>query len=193
MDWTTQIAQTGITSLAALIASYFGAKWAESRKLQARFEKLDQIREEMREVTRVQEEIKRQLQTSEWNRQTLWRQRFDSYTELLRASTDYLNECHALHSLLSSGDSRSGQIDASGAELRRIRAATFKAMLVVEIFGNEKVLATLKRFFAAAGEKQSRQPGESAAALSREIEAIRELQTFFVAAAREQLKGGIDS
>ena len=91
MNWIAELTRAGITSGVALIASYFGAKWAESRKLKARFEKLDQIREEMREVTRVQEDIKRQLQSGEWNRQTLWKQRLESYTELFRLSTDYLD------------------------------------------------------------------------------------------------------
>jgi hypothetical protein len=96
LDWPNELIRSMITAVTALTASFFGAKWAESRKLQARFEKLDHIREEMREVTRVQEQIKRQLQVGEWNRQTLWKQRLESYTQLLRTSTDFMDCCYAL-------------------------------------------------------------------------------------------------
>src|ERR1700757_2794652 len=95
-DWAAEIGRAGITAAAALLASFLGAKWAESRKLQGRFEKLDRIREERGEITRVQEEIKRQLQAGEWDRQTLWKQRLDSYTQVLRVSTDYLDRCYVV-------------------------------------------------------------------------------------------------
>lgn len=192
MDWIAELTRAAITSGAALIASYFGAKWAESRKLQARFEKLDKIREEMREVTRVQEEIKRQLQGGEWNRQTLWKQQLESYTELLRLTTDYLDGCYGLRSSLSSGSAPSSDLETRNAQLRRTRADTFKAVSVVEIFGNSEVLAALKRFFQIIGEAQDGHNAESVNSLSHEIQAIRELQTSFVAAAREQLRGSID-
>jgi hypothetical protein len=177
MDLVAELARAGITAGVALFASFFGAKWAESRRLQARFEKIDQIREEMRQVTRIQEDIKRQLQGGEWNRQALWKQRLESYTELLRVTTDYLERCHAVR-LLADGAS------GGDVELHRVRTDMYKALSVVEIFGNAKVLATLKHFFARMG---------SAETLSGEIEAIRELQTSFVVAAREQLKGELEN
>jgi hypothetical protein len=194
VDWAAEIIRAGITSGVALIASFFGAKWAESRKLQARFEKLDHIREEMREVTRVQEDIKQGLQGGEWNRQTLWKQRLDSYTQLLRVSTDYLDCCYAVRSLLALTSVPGDDLHTNSIQLHRLRAETFKAVTVVEIFGNHDVLDTLRGFF-----ESSRQPATDArshlspASLSREIYAIRELQASFVAAAREQLKGGIES
>ena len=194
VDWAAEIIRAIITSGVALIASFFGAKWAESRKLQARFEKLDQIREEMREVTRVQEVIKQQLQGGEWNRQTLWEQRLDSYTNLLRFSTDYLDCCYVVRSLLASSTASAGDLQTNSIQLHRLRAETFKAVTVVEIFGNRNVLETLRRFFESsrlpAGDAHSQ---ISPASLSREIDAICELQASFVAAAREQLKDGLES
>lgn len=195
LDWTAELARTGLTAAAALLASFLGAKWAESRKLQARFEKLDKIREEMREVTRVQEEIKRQLQGGEWNRQTLWKQRLDSYTQLLRVSTDYLDRCYAVRSSLRSAAPSQSDLRASGDELHRLRAETFKALTVVEIFCDGDVLTTLRGFFESTREPVDDKQGGSisVASISREIDALRELQVSFVAAARGQLKGSIDS
>lgn len=194
LDWTVEIAHTGLTAGAALLASFLGAKWAESRKLQARFEKLDKIREEMREVTRVQEEIKRQLQGGEWNRQTLWKQRLDSYTQLLRVSTDYLDRCYAVRSSLRSASGSQNDLHANGDELHRLRAETFKALTVVEIFCDADVLTALRRFFESTREPaDDRQGGAiSIASISREIDALLELQASFVAAARGQLKGSIE-
>ncbi len=195
LDWTAEIAHAGLTAGAALLASFVGAKWAESRKLQARFEKLDQIRDEMREVTRVQEEIKRQLQGGEWNRQTLWKQRLDSYTQLLRVSTDYLDRCYAVRSSLRSAAASQGASHANGEELHRLRADTFKAITVVEIFCDANILTTLRSFFESTREPANHLHASdiTVSAISREIDALRELQTAFVAAAREQLKGGIES
>ncbi len=193
LDWTAEIAHTGLTACAALLASFLGAKWAESRKLQARFEKLDKIREEMREVTRVQEEIKRQLQGGEWNRQTLWKQRFDSYTQLLRVSTDYLDRCYAVRSSLRSAPPSQSDLEAKGDELHRLRAETFKALTVVEIFCDTNVLTALRRFFESTREPADDRQGDlSIASISREIDGLLELQTSFVAAARGQLKGSIE-
>lgn len=174
-----ELAHAGITAAAALLASYVGAKWAESRKLQARFEKLDHIREEMREVTRVQEDIKRQLQGGEWNRQTLWRQRLEAYTQLLRVSTDYLGLCYTA--------------PENSDELRKLRADTFKAMTVVEIFADDEVLKALRQFFASSAAATGQDGGASPASPAGEIEALRQLQTLFIAAAREQLKSAIES
>ena len=193
LDWVAEATRAGITAAAALLASFLGAKWAESRKLEARFEKLDRIREEMREVTRVQEDIKRQLQGGEWNRQTLWKQRLDSYTQLLRVSTDYLDRCYVMRSLLASGSSSPTDVRLNGDELHRLRADTFKSVTVVEIFGEAEVLKTLKHFFESTRESTTGvEAGTSVASISREIEALRELQASFVAAAREQLKGTIE-
>ena len=195
LDWTAEIARTGLTAGAALLASFLGAKWAESRKLQARFEKLDRIREEMREVTRVQEEIKRQLQGGEWNRQTLWKQRLDSYTQLLRVSTDYLDRCYAVRSSLRSAGASQSDLHASSDELHRLRADTFKALTVVEIFCDADILTTLRAFFESTREPADDKQGGTiaAATVSREIDALRELQVSFVAAARRQLQGSIEA
>jgi len=190
-DLVTEVVRVGVTAAAALIASFFGAKWAESRKLQARFEKLDYIREEIREVTRVQEDIKRQLQSGEWNRQTLWRQRLDAYTQLLRASTDYLDRCHSLRTKIGTEDGEG--LRAASEELQRLRAETFKAVTVVEIFGDAEILDVLSRFFA----RMRKDPpagnfSTSVGTLTNEIGALGELQTAFVAAARRQLKSMLD-
>lgn len=174
LDWATELAHAGVTSLAALLASFVGAKWAESRKLQARFEKLDRIREEVREVTRVQEEIKRQLQGGEWNRQTLWKQRLDSYTQLLQVSTDYLDRCYVVRSLLTSGvPSNSDQLKNSD-EVHRLRSDTFKAVTVVEIFADAEVLVTLRRFFESTRDSalDIHGSGLSVSSVSREIDAF---------------------
>jgi len=194
LDWSAELAHAGLTTLAALLASFVGAKWAESRKLQARFEKLDRIREEMREVTRVQEEIKRQLQGGEWNRQTLWKQRLDSYTQLLRVSTDYLDRCYAVRSSLISMETCQSDEFQIGVEFHRLRAETFKAVTVVEIFADTEVLGTLRRFFESTRDPALSTPsiGLCVKSISREIDALCELQTRFVAAARDQLKGGIE-
>jgi hypothetical protein len=193
LDWVGEVTRAGVTAGAALVASFLGAKWAESRKIQARFEKLDRIREEMREVTRVQEEIKRQLQSGEWNRQTLWKQRLDSYTELLRVSTDYLDRCYVTRSQIAHSGSNRDNATPGSDELHRLRAETFKAVTVVEIFGDSEVLSALKQFFESTSEPApDLGAGASVDSISREIEALRTLQTTFVAAARAQLKGTID-
>jgi len=190
-DWATEVTRAGITAAAALLASFFGAKWAESRKLQARFEKLDHIREEVREVTRIQEDIKRQLQSGEWNRQTLWRQRLDAYTELLRTSTDYLDRCHSLRAMIGTEDSEG--LRAASIELHRLRADTFKAVTVVEIFGDAAILDVLSSFFARMRkETPAGSSSTSVGMLTNEIGALGELQTAFVAAARKQLKSSLD-
>lgn len=190
-DLVTEATRAGVTTAAALIASFFGAKWAESRKLQARFEKLDHIREEVREVTRIQEDIKRQLQSGEWNRQTLWRQRLDAYTQLLRASTDYLDRCHSLRAMIGTEDGEG--FHAESVELQRLRADTFKAVTVVEIFGDAAILDVLSRFFARMRkEAPASDFSTSVGMLTNEIEALGELQTAFVAAARRQLKSCLD-
>jgi hypothetical protein len=61
-DWATEVTRVSLTAARRALFFVLWAKWAESRKLQARFEKLDRIREEVRDVTRIQEDIKRQLQ-----------------------------------------------------------------------------------------------------------------------------------
>jgi hypothetical protein len=190
LDWASELAHAGITAAAALLSSFFGAKWAESRKLQARFEKLDKIREEVREVTRIQEDIKRQLQSGEWNRQTLWRQRLEAYTQLLRTSTDLLDRCHALRNRIAAESPETQEVRAQSLELQKCRAETFKAVTVVEIFGDAAILEALSRFFLRM--QTTRSEDTSTETLAAEIDAVGELQTAFVAAARTQLKSALD-
>jgi len=189
LDLPAEAARALITAVTALGASFFGAKWAESRKLQARLEKLDHIREEVREVTRVQEDIKRQLQGGEWNRQTLWRQRLEAYTRLLGATSDYLDRCFELQGLLQEG--KAAAMEARSADLARLRADTFKAATVVEIFADDAVIEVLRGFFQRMSAPTAGSSG-SMAALSHEIEVLGDLQKNFVAAARAQLKGTLD-
>lgn len=190
-DWATEATRGGVTAAAALLASFFGAKWAESRKLEARFEKLDRIREEVREVTRIQEDIKRQLQGGEWNRQTLWRQRLDAYTQLLRTSADYLDRCHSVRAMI--GTDNSEMLHSASVELQRLRADTFKAVTVVEIFGDAAILDVLSSFFARMRKETAvGNSPTSVGMLTNEIGALGELQTAFVTAARNQLKGSLD-
>jgi hypothetical protein len=185
LDWASELTHSSITAIVALLASFFGAKWAESRKLQARFEKLDHIREEMREVTRVQEQIKRQLQGGEWNRQTLWKQRLDAYTQLLRTGTDFLDRCYGLLNRMN-GEAGDGQeLRTQLTELQKARAEMFKAVTVVEIFGDPAILDALRAFFL---DMQETRGGETSAEnVSQEIAAVAQLQTVFVEAARSQL------
>jgi hypothetical protein len=82
---------------------------------------------------------------------------------------------------------------AASAELQRLRADTFKAVTVVEIFGDAAILGVLSSFFARMRkETPVGNSPTSVGMLTNEIGALGELQTAFVSAARGQLKGSLD-
>src|SRR5581483_5295540 len=128
----------------------------------------------------------------EWNRQTLWRQRLEAYTQLLRVSTDYLDRCCLLRSEINSDSLGASDHTVSSSELSHLRAETFKALTVVEIFCDDQILSALKKYVRRVQNPEENSNALRVDAISKEIDALLGLQAEFVIAARAQLKSSLD-